>query len=371
MMKVKMAYLDRLYLENKTILDRAWNQTTESGRFIGGQAVKKFEEELSNYLGVNHVITCANGTDALLASLMALDIGPGDEVIMPAYGYISAFEMCLLLKAKPVLVDIDEYFHIDVTLIESKITAATKAIIVQHLYGQMSDMIELNNISNRHQIPVIEDSAQAIGSMLQVHSGQEKYAGTIGDIGTFSFFPTKNLGCFGDGGAIVTDGEELAQKLRLLCHNGQTTKYHHAIIGMNSRLDSLQAAILSAQLIELDPRNHQRIKQAHRYNQAFYDLNLQKPRTRVNATHTYHQYCLLSPQRDQLKNYLREQGIDSTVYYPKAIHQQDVAVGYRSESHPQSELVAEQLLAIPISPQLRDDEFNHVVDKIIHWTEHE
>ncbi len=371
MKDVKMAYLDRLYQQNKTALDEAWYKSVEVGRFIGGKAVKQFEQELSDYLQVNHVISCANGTDALLASLMALDIGPGDEVIMPAYGYISAFEMCLLLHAKPVLIDIDEFFHLDASLVESRITNATKAIVVQHLYGQMADMVRLTDISQEHQIPIIEDSAQAIGSTLQVEGTGDKHAGTIGDIGTFSFFPTKNLGCFGDGGAIVTKNDDLAQKLRLICHNGQTTKYHHVIIGMNSRLDSLQAAILTAQLPELDRRNNRRKSQADRYHESLEKLNVRLPQERSQAKHSYHQYCLLSPNRDQLQNYLKRQGIESIIYYPKAIHQQEVAIDYAAERYPQSELVAEQLLAIPVSPQLTLEEFNYVVDKIIHWSEHE
>ncbi len=366
-----MAYLDRLYQENKTALDEAWFKSVEVGRFIGGQVVTQFEQELSDYLQVNHVISCANGTDALMASLMALDIGPGDEVIMPAYGYISAFEMCLLLQAKPVLVDIDEYFHLDASLVESKITTATRAIVVQHLYGQMADMVRLTNISQEHQIPIIEDSAQAIGSTLHVEGAGEKNAGAMGDIGTFSFFPTKNLGCFGDGGAIVTDNGDLAHKLRLICHNGQTTKYHHAIIGMNSRLDSLQASILTAELPKLDLRNNRRKNQADRYNESLEKLHIRRPQERYHAKHIYHQYCLLSPNRDQLKRYLKTQGIESIIYYPKAIHQQEVAIDYADERYPQSELVAAQLLAIPISPQLTSKELNYVVDKIIHWSEHE
>jgi len=339
-----MAYLDRLYQENKTALDEAWFKSVEVGRFIGGQVVTQFEQELSDYLQVNHVISCANGTDALMASLMALDIGPGDEVIMPAYGYISAFEMCLLLQA---------------------------AIVVQHLYGQMADMVRLTNISQEHQIPIIEDSAQAIGSTLHVEGAGEKNAGAMGNIGTFSFFPTKNLGCFGDGGAIVTDNGDLAHKLRLICHNGQTTKYHHAIIGMNSRLDSLQASILTAELPKLDLRNNRRKNQADRYNESLEKLHIRRPQERYHAKHIYHQYCLLSPNRDQLKRYLKTQGIESIIYYPKAIHQQEVAIDYADERYPQSELVAVQLLAIPISPQLTSKELNYVVDKIIHWSEHE
>jgi dTDP-4-amino-4,6-dideoxygalactose transaminase len=371
MMEVKMAYLDRLYRENKANLDRAWHSTVQSGRFIGGQAVKNIENQLSDYLGVNHVITCANGTDALLASLMALDIGPDDEVIMPAYGYFSAFEMCQLLKAKPVLVDIDKYFHIDATLVESKITSKTKAIVVQHLYGQVADMDALTKIAGQNNIPLIEDSAQAIGSTQKVGGGQEKHAGTIGRIGTFSFFPTKNLACFGDGGAIVTDSAELATKLRLICTHGQTTKYHHTLIGMNSRLDSLQAAILTAQLPELDHWNNQRREHARRYQDVFNDLNIENPQERANTHHTYHQYCILSLKRDELQRYLKEQGIESIIYYPRAIHQQDIAKRYSAGHYPQSERVAQQLLAIPLSPQLTEDEFNYVVDKIIHWHDHE
>lgn len=370
MREVKMAYLDRAYLEQKEALDQAWMKTNMVGRYIGGDPVAAFEDVFANYIGAKHVISCDNGTDALLCALIALDMNEGDEIIMPAFGYISAYEMCRLLKLVPVLVDIDQYCHIDTDHISSKINSKTKAIITQHLYGQMSDMDNLMQIAQRHNIPIIEDSAQAIGSSQLTPDGW-KHAGTIGTIGTFSFFPTKNLGCFGDGGAIVTDHDDIAQKLRLVSKHGQSAKYRHEIIGLNSRLDSLQANILMTKLPILDKNTSRRKQIALQYDERIIQFPGIKPSTRPNTVHTYHQYCLLTPRRDELKAYLAQHGIESTVYYPKPIHQQPVYNDPTAVDYPNSELVAKRILSIPASPQLTDEEVDYVIEVIQKWSNHE
>ncbi len=360
-----MAYLDREYQSIKGEIDKAWEVTVRNGQFIGGDAVNAFESQLSKYLSDSYIVSCANGTDALLAAYLALDINAGDEVIMPAYGYISAYEMCKLIGAIPVLVDINDYYLIDVKQIENKISSKTKAIVVQHLFGQVANMDPILELRNRYSIKIIEDTAQSIGS-----NYRWKMAGTIGDIGTLSFFPTKNLGCYGDGGAIITNSQEMVASLSQICKHGQSKKYNHERIGMNSRLDTLQASILSAKLPHLSKWNARRTSIAQIYSESFASLeNIATPSIATDSTHTYHQYTIKTQQRDQLQAYLKKRGIQSTIYYPKPIHEQRI---HQPEgSYPMSERMACESLSLPISPFLKYEEIEMVIKSIVNWSRNE
>ena len=325
-LNIQMVDLKSQYMKIKPQVDQAINDVLSSTQFINGEHVKSFQNELAAYLDVKHVITCANGTDALQISMMALGLKPGDEIITPSFTYIATTEVIGLLGLKPVFVDCNpENFNISVDEVEKAITKKTKAIVPVHLFGQSSDMKSVMNLAKKHNLFVIEDNAQAIGSDY-LGFNQPQKTGTIGNIGCTSFFPSKNLGCFGDGGAMMTNDDELAKKLRMIANHGQSKRYYHDIVGCNSRLDNIQAAVLRIKLKELDQYILNRQKAANYYDQNLKNLDqLTLPFRNLDSNHVFHQYTLKlddSIVRDELIQYLAEKNIPAMVYYPVPAHRQ-------------------------------------------------
>ena len=325
-LNIQMVDLKSQYMKIKPQVDQAINDVLSSTQFINGEHVKSFQNELAAYLDVKHVITCANGTDALQISMMALGLKPGDEIITPSFTYIATTEVIGLLGLKPVFVDCDpENFNISVDEVEKAITKKTKAIVPVHLFGQSSDMKSIMSLAKKYNLFVIEDNAQAIGSDY-LGFNQPQKTGTIGNIGCTSFFPSKNLGCFGDGGAMVTNDDELAKKLRMIANHGQSKRYYHDIVGCNSRLDNIQAAVLRIKLKELDQYILNRQKAANYYDQNLKDLDqLTLPFRNLDSNHVFHQYTLKlddSIVRDELIQYLADKNIPAMVYYPVPAHRQ-------------------------------------------------
>lgn len=325
-LNIQMVDLKSQYMKIKPQVDQAINDVLSSTQFINGEHVKSFQNELAAYLDVKHVITCANGTDALQISMMALGLKPGDEIITPSFTYIATTEVIGLLGLKPVFVDCNpENFNISVDEVEKAITKKTKAIVPVHLFGQSSDMKFIMSLAKKYNLFVIEDNAQAIGSDY-LGFNQPQKTGTIGNIGCTSFFPSKNLGCFGDGGAMMTNDDELAKKLRMIANHGQSKRYYHDIVGCNSRLDNIQAAVLRIKLKELDQYILNRQKAANYYDQNLKDLDqLTLPFRNLDSNHVFHQYTLKlddSIVRDELIQYLAEKNIPAMVYYPVPAHRQ-------------------------------------------------
>ena len=325
-LNIQMVDLKSQYMKIKPQVDQVINDVLSSTQFINGEHVKSFQNELAAYLDVKHVITCANGTDALQISMMALGLKPGDEIITPSFTYIATTEVIGLLGLKPVFVDCDpKNFNISVDEVEKAITKKTKAIVPVHLFGQSSDMKSIMSLAKKYNLFVIEDNAQAIGSDY-LGFNQPQKTGTIGNIGCTSFFPSKNLGCFGDGGAMMTNDDELAKKLRMIANHGQSKRYYHDIVGCNSRLDNIQAAVLRIKLKELDQYILNRQKAANYYDQNLKDLDqLTLPFRNLDSNHVFHQYTLKlddSIVRDELIQYLAEKNIPAMVYYPVPAHRQ-------------------------------------------------
>lgn len=325
-LNIQMVDLKSQYMKIKPQVDQAINDVLSSTQFINGEHVKSFQNELAAYLDVKHVIACANGTDALQISMMALGLKPGDEIITPSFTYIATTEVIGLLGLKPVFVDCDpENFNISVDEVEKAITKKTKAIVPVHLFGQSSDMKSIMSLAKKYNLFVIEDNAQAIGSNY-LGFNQPQKTGTIGNIGCTSFFPSKNLGCFGDGGAMMTNDDELAKKLRMIANHGQSKRYYHDIVGCNSRLDNIQAAVLRIKLKELDQYILNRQKAANYYDQNLKDLDqLTLPFRNLDSNHVFHQYTLKlddSIVRDELIQYLADKNIPAMVYYPVPAHRQ-------------------------------------------------
>ena len=325
-LNIQMVDLKSQYMKIKPQVDQAINDVLSSTQFINGEHVKSFQNELAAYLDVKHVIACANGTDALQISMMALGLKPGDEIITPSFTYIATTEVIGLLGLKPVFVDCDpENFNISVDEVETAITKKTKAIVPVHLFGQSSDMKSITSLAKKYNLFVIEDNAQAIGSDY-LGFNQPQKTGTIGNIGCTSFFPSKNLGCFGDGGAMMTNDDELAIKLRMIANHGQSKRYYHDIVGCNSRLDNIQAAVLRIKLKELDQYILNRQKAANYYDQNLKDLDqLTLPFRNLDSNHVFHQYTLKlddSIVRDELIQYLADKNIPAMVYYPVPAHRQ-------------------------------------------------
>ncbi len=345
------------YKKIKTEVDAAIEEVIASASFIKGPAVKKFQENLEKYLDVKHVIPCGNGTDALQLALMALDLKPGDEIITTSFTFIATAEVIALLNLTPVLVDVlPDTFNIDPEAVERAITPKTRAIIPVHLFGQASDMEKLMAIAERHHLFVVEDTAQAIGAEVRYH-GKTRKAGTIGNIGCTSFFPSKNLGAFGDGGALFTNNDALASKLQLLANHGMEVRYYHDYIGMNSRLDSMQAAILNVKLKYLDEYALARQKAAAFYNKAFENCNkIQTPVTSEFTTHVFHQYTLVLQDidREGLMAHLSGKGIASAVYYPVPLHLQKAYQDprYKEGDFPVTEKLCLSVLSLPIHTEL-------------------
>jgi UDP-2-acetamido-2-deoxy-ribo-hexuluronate aminotransferase len=362
--KIQMIDLAAEYKLLQPTLHPKINQVLQNGNYIQGPEVKVFEKELADYLSIKHVISCGNGTDALQIALMAIDIKVGDEVIIPSY--IAVAEVVCLLGAKPVFVDVDEkYFQLNNELVEKAITSKTKAIIPVHLFGQSGDIITLLNIAERHNIVVIEDTAQALGGTYSIN-GRQKYLGGLGKIGCTSFFPTKNLSCFGDGGAIFTNDDDLAKRIIMIANHGQVAKYDHQIIGVNSRLDTLQAVVLSEKLKNLENNLSMKKKLAEFYNKQLKDISqLVLPSVFENAKHTWHQYTIVvkNEVRDNLKLYLKENGIYSMIYYPMPLAKQKAYTNYQS-SAPIAEKLCSSVLSLPIHPLLKEKEITYICNTI-------
>ncbi|MDX2061427.1 MAG: DegT/DnrJ/EryC1/StrS family aminotransferase [Bacteroidia bacterium] len=370
MKPIQMVDLVAQYQHNKAAMDEAVLGVLASAKFIGGPDVKAFSEELAAYIGVKHVIPCANGTDALQIAMMALDFKPGDEIIVPTFTYVSTAEVIALLRLTPVLVDVDPHtFNIDIAALEAAITPKTKAIVPVHLFGQSADMAPLLALAQRHNLYVIEDNAQAIGAYYTFPDGTRKRAGAMGVIGCTSFYPSKNLPCYGDGGAIFTDDDTLALKLRQTANHGQNELYKFARVGVNSRLDTLQAAILRINLANLDQYIARRQAVAARYDAAFAGHpNLTTPALAPYSTHVYHQYTLQvqGADRDALKAHLAQHQVPSMVYYPIPLHQQDAYRDprYKDGDFPHSERLCATVISLPIHPELADDQVEHIIRSV-------
>jgi UDP-2-acetamido-2-deoxy-ribo-hexuluronate aminotransferase len=370
MTPIRMVDLQSQYLKIKEEINKAISEVIESTAFIKGPQVSKFERELEKYLGVKHVITCANGTDALMIALMALGLKSGDEVITPTFTFIATVETIAFLGLKPILADVDQAtFNIDCSKLEKLITPKTKAIIPVHLFGQCANMVEVLEFSKKHNLFVIEDTAQANGSDYIYKNGTKQKAGTIGHIGCTSFFPSKNLGCFGDGGAMFTNDDALNEKLRIIANHGMKTRYYHDILGVNSRLDTIQAAVLSVKLKYLDSYNLARQNAAQFYNKALNGIEkLKIPVCAGYSTHIYHQYtlCILNGKRDNLKEHLEKSGIPAMIYYPVPLHLQKafMNLGYKKGDFPVSELLTSQVLSLPMHTELDGEQLNYITSKL-------
>ena len=372
MIKYPMVDLKGQYKKIKPEIDKAVLDVIDSTAFIKGPAVSNFQSDLEKYLNVKHVITCGNGTDALQLALMALGLQPGDEVITTTFTFIATAEVIALLKLKPVLVDVlPGTFNIDPEAVEKAVTGKTKAIIPVHLFGQTADIHAILKIAQKYNLYVVEDTAQALGAEFTCpESGKTKKAGTFGDIGCTSFFPSKNLGAFGDGGALFTDNDELAEKIRAMANHGMKVRYYHDYVGINSRLDTIQAAILDIKLKYLDQYAAARQKAAQFYNNAF-DGNkkLKTPETAQFTTHVFHQYTLVldkSINRDGLMKHLAGKGIASAVYYPVPLHLQKAYSDprYSLNDFPVAENLSGTVLSLPIHTELTPSIQQYIVDAV-------
>ncbi|MEP7259339.1 MAG: DegT/DnrJ/EryC1/StrS family aminotransferase [Flavitalea sp.] len=371
MRPIQMVDLKQQYAKIKSEVDKAIHDVLDSAAFINGQAVTDFTNALASYLGVKHVIPCANGTDALQISLMALGLEPGNEVISPSFTYVATTEVIALLRLQPVFAEVDSStFCIIPDAIEKAITEKTKAIIPVHLYGQSADMEAIMDIAQKHHLPVIEDNAQAIGGDYFFNDGSKKKTGTIGTIGTTSFFPSKNLGGYGDGGAMFTNDDELALKLRMIANHGQSKRYYHEMVGCNSRLDSLQAAILNVKLKSLDNYIKARISVADYYDNAFSGHpKISIPYRASYSTHVFHQYTLVleGVNRDGLHEWLATQGIPSTIYYPVPAHRQKMfeAFGGTDFHLATTDWLTERVISLPIHTEMDNDQLAYITEKVL------
>jgi dTDP-4-amino-4,6-dideoxygalactose transaminase len=377
MMQIPMVDLVGQYQKIKPEVDAAILDILSNASFINGPAVKSLQQNLENYLGIKHVIPCANGTDALQVAMMALDMKPGDEVITTSFTFIATAEVIALLKLTPVLVDVDkDTFNIDPEAIEKAITPKTKAIVPVHLFGQCADMDAVMAIAKKHNLFVIEDNAQAIGADHTSADGTKRKAGTIGHIGCTSFFPSKNLGCYGDGGAIFTNDDKLAKRMRVIVNHGMEVRYYHDSIGVNSRLDSIQAAVLDIKLKHLDEYAQARRFAANYYNEAFAASNkLKTPVTASFTNHVFHQYTLVthSVNRQKLMEHLQSKGVASAIYYPVPLHMQKAYLDprYKSGDFPVSENLSKTVISLPIHTEFDEQSLNYVTDAVLEFVEKE
>ncbi len=361
------------YLKIKKEIDDAVIKVMESSQFIGGKAVNEFASDLASYNGSKHVITCANGTDALQIAMMALGIKAGDEVITPSFTYIATVEVAALLGVKPIFVEVDKKsFCIDPAAIEKAITPKTKAIIPVHLYGHAADMEPIMQIAQKHNLFVIEDNAQAIGNEYHFSDGTVKKTGSIGHIGCTSFYPSKNLGAFGDGGAMFTEDDSLAEQLKMIASHGQSRRYYHDVVGCNSRLDAMQAVILGIKLKHLDEYNNARRKAADFYDAAFMGhRNITVPFRAENNYHVFHQYTLIleNVDRDGLNSFLAENGIPSMIYYPVPAHKQKMfdAFGGNLFDLPLTDWLTERVISLPIHTELDQEQQKYICEKVLEF----
>jgi UDP-2-acetamido-2-deoxy-ribo-hexuluronate aminotransferase len=372
---IQMVDLKLQYQHIQEEIDHAVLEVIRSAQFINGPAVRAFQQHLEQYLDVKHVIPCANGTDALQIALMALDLKPGDEVIVPSFTYVATAEVIGLLQLKPVLVDVDpNTFNLTPEIFESAITPATKAVVPVHLFGQSADMEGIMKIARDHGIFVVEDNAQAIGADFIYSDGSKQKTGVIGHIGCTSFFPSKNLGCYGDGGAIFTQDDSLADKIRMIANHGQSRRYYHDLIGVNSRLDSIQAAILDIKLKQLDTYNKARQDAAGRYDSAFGGHpNLLIPARSKQSTHVFHQYTLrlIDKDRDQLVQAIQEESIPCMVYYPVPLYDQKAFSAWVPEDFtlPVTELLCKEVFSLPIHTELNAETQNEIIQVVLQCME--
>ena len=373
MKKIQMVDLIGQYEKLRPEIDNAVMEVIRSSSYINGPEVKAFQAEFENYLQVKHVIPCANGTDALQIAMMALGLNPGDEVITASFTYVATAEVIALLRLSPVLVDVlPGSFTIDPKAVEASITSKTKAIVPVHLFGQCADMEAINAIAKKHNLYVIEDNAQAIGSNYQFRDGSKKKAGTISTIGCTSFFPSKNLGCYGDGGAMFTNDDALAKKIRMIANHGQSIQYYHDEIGVNSRLDSIQAAILRVKLRHLDEYAEARRSVADFYDKSFANHpKIITPERVTWSDHVFHQYTLVlkDVNRDKLREFLASRDIPAMIYYPVPLHMQKA---YRSEKNkegdfPVTEWLCANVISLPIHTEMNSLTQNYICENVLEF----
>jgi UDP-2-acetamido-2-deoxy-ribo-hexuluronate aminotransferase len=381
MKKIQMVDLKGQYAKIKDVVDASIFEVLETTAYINGPKVHEFQKNLENYLGVKHVIPCANGTDALQIAMMGLGLKPGDEVITADFTFAATVEVIALLQLTPVLVDVDpNSFNIDIEAIKRAITPKTKAIVPVHLFGQCANMEAIMEIAKAHNLYVIEDNAQAIGADYTYSNGEKAKAGTIGHIASTSFFPSKNLGCYGDGGAIFTNNDDLAHKIRGIVNHGMYERYHHDVVGVNSRLDSIQAAVLNKKLPHLDAYNMARRHAAKQYNKAFKDhKNIIIPSGSDTCEgicdtcdcHVFHQYTLKikNVDRDALVKHLNENGIPCGVYYPIPLHLQKA---YKDSRYIESDFkitnqLVKEVISLPMHTELDEEQINFITSTIINF----
>lgn len=373
MMKLQMVDLGGQFKKIEKEVDLAIKEVLSSSAFINGPKVHEFQHQLENYLDVKHVIPCANGTDALQVALMALDLKKGDEIICPDFTFVSTAEVVKLLGLKAIFVDVDkDTFLIDIDKIRTAITPNTRAIIPVHLFGQCANMEAIQEIADENNLYVIEDTAQAIGAAFTFKNGNKQKAGAIGTIGTTSFFPSKNLGCYGDGGAIFTNDDKLAEKMRKMVNHGMEDRYHYKYIGVNSRLDSLQAAVLSIKLKHLESYNAARIKAANHYDVCFKNQEkISIPKRTNNSSHVFHQYTLKlqNVDRDKLCAHLQEKGIPFGIYYPVPLHLQKPYFDERfvNENFSTTNTLCKSVLSLPIHTELTEVQMDFISNTIIEF----
>ena len=366
-MTVPLLDLKAQYADIQAEMDQAVHRVLESTRFIGGPEVSGLEDEVARYSRCAHGIGCASGTDALLLSLRVLEVGPGDEVITSAFSFFASAGVVANVGARPVFVDVDpRNYNLDPHRLEAAITPMTKAVIAVHLFGQCCDLNAIQAICEKHQVWLIEDAAQAIGS-----EWEGRRAGAVGDLGCFSFFPSKNLGAAGDGGMVTTQSATLAERVRLLREHGSNPKYYHSIVGTNSRLDALQAAILRVKLRHLDRWSEGRARNATLYDRLFEGARLGRPYRDPRGRHIYNQYVIRVPRRDSLRQHLSDRGIGTEIYYPLPLHLQQcfATLGYQPGDLPQAEAAAQEVLALPIYPELTEEQIRYVAATVRDFTD--
>ncbi|TXH22014.1 MAG: DegT/DnrJ/EryC1/StrS family aminotransferase [Chitinophagaceae bacterium] len=371
MKAIQMVDTFNQYLKIKSEVDTAIQKVLDSAAYINGPVVKEFAKNLADYLNVKHVIPCANGTDALQIALMALGLEPGDEVITPSFTFIATTEVVALLRLKPVFVDVDkDSFCMNIEQLKAAITSKTKAIVPVHLYGQSANMEEIMKIAAEHHLYVIEDNAQAIGGTFTYSNGEKKKTGTIGHIGCTSFYPSKNLGAYGDGGAIFTNDDALAEQMNMIANHGSKIRYQHEVVGCNSRLDSIQAAILNIKLSHLDAYNEARQKVAAYYNHAFANHpKITTPFVATYTNHVYHQYTLVlhDVNRDAVKEYLHSKGVPSMLYYPQPVHKQDVFKGLNTDEEKMAHTnwLTERVISLPIHTEMDEEQLKFITETFL------
>ncbi|MDP4207313.1 MAG: DegT/DnrJ/EryC1/StrS family aminotransferase [Bacteroidota bacterium] len=372
MKEIRMVDLKSQYQKIKTAVDSSIAEVIENTEFINGSQVKNFQQNLENYLGVKHVIPCGNGTDALQIALMSLGLKAGDEVITSDFTFIATLEVIALLGLKPVIADVDPHtFNISVESLKKAVTPKTKAIIPVHLFGQCADMDAIMTIARKHSIAVVEDCAQAMGATY-TYNGKPAHAGTIGDLGCTSFFPSKNLGCYGDGGAIMTNNDELAKMCRSIANHGMKVRYYHDHVGVNSRLDTIQAAVLNVKLQYLDEYNKSRQEAAAFYDTAFSSSDkLCVPSRNSQSTHIFHQYTLVlrGIDREALRTHLQHKGIPAMIYYPVPLHLQNAYkdLGYKEGDFPVTEQLCKSVISLPMHTELDTEQLEYITKSVLEF----